>query len=107
MSALVEKIAMLDMGDYLILTTPLPGPCAVCKASRRSFISRGGRTRCVSCDAAHLRNTETNASVTFDMAFNGPVVIPCTCKVSRDPDELFKCTCPAGYPENQPLEAHQ
>lgn len=101
MSALVHRIVMVSMGDHLVLQLPEPGPCGGgCMSCASFFINRGGRVLCVRCDARRIEQEEMNGRVTFKM-MQGPVVITCRCPVSRDPSDLFKCTCEASYPENR------
>lgn len=64
------------------------------------FICRGGKVLCVHCDAREQQRQATEARVTFQM-MQGPVMVPCRCRVDRHPDALFKCTCEASYPENR------
>lgn len=97
-----ETVAVFDMGDHLLVTPKKMGPCAACREVHAFFICRGGRTRCVTCDREHLETQELNARVTFGMMFSGPVLVQCTCRASKDPSDLFKCMCPAGYAENRP-----
>lgn len=100
MSDLLPKIAMLDMGDHLALSTLVAGKCAGCNSMRFSWICRGGRSLCISCDAAELKRQALLARVTFEV-MQAPVIIPCRCPVSKDPDDLFKCTCDAHDPRNR------
>lgn len=96
----LPKIAMLDMGDHLLLETHVPGPCSECRAMRRAFASRGGRTLCITCDAAAEKRKRLFARLTFE-EMQEPVIIGCTCPLSKDPEDLFKCTCDAFDPRNR------
>ncbi|MDP1824882.1 MAG: hypothetical protein Q8L48_16620 [Archangium sp.] len=102
MSALPDRIVMASVGDHLIVQMPQPGPCGGCMSCAVFFVCRGGHVLCVHCDAREQERQKTEARVTLEMAFSGPVVIPCRCPVDRHPDALFKCTCEASYPENAP-----
>lgn len=101
MSTLIDKIVMVSMGDHLTLQMPKPGPCGGCATMRSYFINRGGRVLCVNCDERAQKQMESRASaLVWSMLLPG-VIIPCTCLLSKDPDDLPKCICEANYPENR------